>query len=304
MSGRLEITVGPLLFNWPAEAVRTFYRRVADDPAVDRVYLGEVVCGKRGPLLADALAESAEALEAGGKTVVWSTLALPANRRELRASAALVEAGGPVEINDISALARASTGAPAGTPFVAGPFLNVYNEAAARELMRRGCVRLCANIELSLGAVAAIARGCPGLEVELFAYGRLPLALSGRCYHARLHGLHKDACQFVCERDPDGLAVATVEATPFLAMNGVQTLSHGVHVVDVEPARLREAGVGALRLSPHTGDMAAVSAAFRRFADGRSSPPELRAALAAAGPPGPLVNGYLHGARGLELLDA
>mgnify|MGYP000529376250 CR=1 FL=1 len=47
------------------------------------------------------------------------------------------------------------------------------------------------------------------------AYGRLPLALSGRCYHARAQGLHKDSCQLVCDRDPDGLAVRTLEGQDF-----------------------------------------------------------------------------------------
>lgn len=291
---RIELTLGPLLFNWPADQVREFYARMADEAAVERVYLGEVVCGKRGPLLAEALLESAERLEAAGKVVVWSTLALAATPRELRGMGDLVAAGGLVELNDIAGLYQTAPGAA----FVAGPFLNVYNEAAAQELMRRGCVRLCANVEAPLASVSAIAAACPGLEIEVFAYGRLPLALSGRCYHARAHGLHKDACQFVCDRDPDGMAVRTVEGEPFLAINGVQTLSHGVQLADTSPDVLRAAGVGALRLSPQTGDMAAIAQAFRRFLDGETDSRGLRVAVQAAGPPGPLVNGYLAGAAG------
>ena len=129
--------------------------------------------------------------------------ALPATSREGRLARDLIAAASLVELNDISGLAHLEPGAG----FVAGPLLNIYNEAAARELMRRGCVRLCANVELPLTSIAAIAAACPGLEIEIFAYGRLPLALSGRCYHARAHGLHKDACQFVCEGDPDGMAI-------------------------------------------------------------------------------------------------
>lgn len=295
MTVPLELVLGPLLFNWAPERIADFYGRIADEAPVERVNLGEVVCGKRAPLLEAALATAAERLEAGGKTVVWSAPALPASPRERSSARALVAAGDLVELNDLSGLAHL----PAGAPFVAGPFLNIYNEAAARELMRRGCVRLCANVELSLAAIAAIARGCPGLDLEIFAYGRLPLALSGRCYHARQQGLHKDNCRFVCDRDPDGLAVRTLEGEPFLAINGVQTLSHGVQLADIPPAELRAAGVGALRLSPHTGDMVAVIAAFRRFADGALDAEGLRRAVEAAGPPGPLVNGYLAGKAGL-----
>ena len=300
MTAPLDLGLGPLLFNWSPGRITDFYGRIADETPVDRVYLGEVVCGKRAPLLEAALTVAAERLERGGKTVVWSGPALPATPRERSGARALVAAGDLVELNDLSGLAHL----PAGAAFVAGPFLNIYNEAAARELTRRGCVRLCANVELSLAAVAAIAQGCPGLEIEIFAYGRLPLALSGRCYHARQHDLHKDNCRFVCDRDPDGLAVRTLEGEPFLAINGVQTLSHGVQLADIPPADLKAAGVRALRLSPHTGDMVAVIAAFRRFADGALDREGLRRAVEAAGPPGPLVNGYLAGKAGLAPVGA
>lgn len=294
----LTLTLGPLFFNWSPDRIGDFYGRIADETPIDRVHLGEVVCGKRAPLLDTALALAADRLERGGKAVVWSAPALPATPRERRAARELVATGALVELNDLSGLAHLAPGAA----FVAGPFLNVYNEMAARELMRRGCVRLCANVELSLPAITAISGACPGLELELFAYGRLPLALSGRCYHARAHGLHKDSCQFVCDQDPDGRAVRTLEGEAFLALNGVQTLSHGVHLADIAPESLRAAGVGALRLSPQTGDMGAVIAAFRRFADGATTSADLRAAVTAAGPPGPLVNGYLSGTAGRALV--
>lgn len=291
------LTLGPLLFHWSVDRIVDFYARIADEAPVERVYLGEVVCGKRAPLVGHALAEAAERLTAAGKEVVWSGLGLPATVRDRRAIAALAGTPDLVEVNDISGLLDRAA------PFVAGPLLNVYNEAAAQELVDRGCVRLCANVELSLDAVRAISRACSGLEIEIFAFGRLPLALSGRCYHARHHGLHKDACQFVCERDPDGLRLSTLEGRGFLAVNGVQTLSDGVQLADVEPAALADAGVAALRLSPHTTDMAAVARAFREFLDGGIGRAGLRDRVAGLGPPGPLVNGYLHGAAGMASVE-
>ena len=299
MSDPIQLALGPLLFNWAPDRIRDFYARIADEAPVDRIYLGEVVCGKRAPLIDAALADAAGRLSQAGKTVIWSTLGLPALRRDRKAIAALAaEQEMLIEINDVSGL-RGRTG-----PFVAGPLLNVYNEGAARELMRRGCVRLCANVELSLEAVSAIAAACPGLEIELFAFGRLPLALSGRCYHARHHGLHKDACQFICDRDPDGLALKTLDGRDFLAVNGVQTLSHGVQLVEAEPGVLRAAGVTALRLSPHTADMIEVAMAFRERADGRIDSVELAARIAESGPPGALVGGYLRGDPGLRPVGA
>lgn len=299
MSDPIQLTLGPLLFNWAPDRIRDFYGRIADEAPVDRVYLGEVVCGKRAPLIDAAMADAADRLGQAGKTVVWSTLGLPALRRDRKAIATLAaEQEMLIEINDVSGL-LGRTG-----PFVAGPLLNVYNEGAARELRARGCVRLCANVELSLEAVSAIAAACPGLEIELFAFGRLPLALSGRCYHARHHGLHKDSCQFICDRDPDGLALKTLDGRDFLAVNGVQTLSHGVQLIDAGPDTLRAAGVTALRLSPHTADMVAVATAFRDRADGRIDAADLAARVTASGPPGALVGGYLRGEAGVQLVGA
>ena len=44
-----HLTLGPLLFHWPAHKRRDFYLRIADEAPIDTVYLGEVVCSKREP---------------------------------------------------------------------------------------------------------------------------------------------------------------------------------------------------------------------------------------------------------------
>lgn len=290
----MELALGPLLFNWPVERVEAFYAGIADEAAFETVYLGEVVCGKRQPLLREALGCAAERLEAAGKRVIWSTLALPATPRERRLAAEF--AADPdhlMEAGDMSAVWLRTPNA-----FVAGPLLNVYNAPAAAELVRMGCVRLCANVELSLASIAEIAKACRGLELELFAFGRLPLALSSRCAQARMEGLHRDACRYVCDRHPDGMDVSTLEGQGFLAVNGLQTLSHGCQLVDVPVATLRDAGVSSLRLSPHSLDMIAAARLFRRFADEIITPEELARGIEALGPPGPLVSGYLHGEAG------
>lgn len=291
-----ELTIGPLMFLWSPERIADFYGAVADSPDVARVYLGEVICGKRAPLATRALAEAAERLDAAGKEVVWAGQAMPATPREVQALRDLAAGGGRIEVNDFAALASL----PPGAPFVAGPLLSLYNEAAMGVLIERGCERLCPNVELSLEVIGQISRAYPDLEIELFAYGRMPLALSGRCYHARARKLHKDKCLFACEDDPDGMPVHTLERAPLLAVNGVQTLSHGVELADLAPEALRRAGVTALRISPHSGDPRKLLAAFGAFARGNCSAAALREAVAAAGTPGPLVNGYLHGRAGHE----
>jgi len=293
---RVALTLGPLFFHWPAERLRNFYFRIADETALERVHVGEVVCGKRMPFSDPVWPEIIERLERGGKEVVLSTLAAPATVRERKAIAELCADGRLVEVNDITALP-----ARGGRPFVTGPFLNVYNEATARFLARHGATTICPPVELSLDTVGTIAGACPEAEFELFAFGRLPLALSGRCYHARLHGLHKDSCQFTCEQDPDGLAVDTLDDQPFLAINGVQTLSAQIHSLLVEPAELAARNIRRLRLSPHGCDMVEVTRTYRDLVEERQDPEGARFVLSCLELPGTLVDGYAHGLAGSQL---
>jgi collagenase-like PrtC family protease len=290
---QIKLTLGPLFFHWPAQRLRDFYSRIADEAPVERVHVGEVVCGKRMPFSDPAWPEIIERLERAGKEVVLSTLAAPATVRERRTIGELCADDRLVEINDVTALPARN-----GKPFVTGPFLNVYNEATAHFLVRRGAVTICPPVELSLATVGTIAAGCPDVEFEIFAFGRLPLALSGRCYHARLHGLHKDSCQFTCEQDADGLAVDTLDDQSFLAINGVQTLSAQVHAVLADPAELAARRIRRLRLSPLGCDMVQVARIYRSVIEGEQDPQGARALLSSLALPGSLVDGYAHGEAG------
>src|SRR6476646_11698716 len=91
---------------------------------------------------------------------------------------------------------------------------------------------------------------------------------SARCYHARAHGRTKDTCLFVCENDPDGLVLSTLEQKPFLVANGVQTLSFEYLNLAQEIPALKAAGVSRYRLSPHSCDMVQVATIFRGVLDG------------------------------------
>jgi collagenase-like PrtC family protease len=287
------LTLGPVLFHWPAERLLDFYRRIADEAPVERVHVGEVVCGKRMPFSDPCWPDVIDRLERAGKEVVLATLAAPATVRERRSIAELCGDERMVEVNDITALP-----ARAGQPFVTGPFLNVYNEATAQFLARQGARAICPPVEVSMAATGAMAKAYPEIRFELFAFGRLPLAISGRCYHARLHGLHKDSCQFTCEKDPDGLAVDTLDDQAFLAINGVQTLSNQVQAFCPMPEALAAQAISRLRLSPHTCDMVAVAQAYRALLDGHEEPAATRARLAGLDLPGEMVEGYVHGKPG------
>ncbi len=276
------LVLGPVLFNWPVDTWADFLARVADEVDVDRVHVGEVVCSKREPFFADRLPEVIERLQRGGKTVVVDTLALVTLKRERQLVADLVGLEGvEIEINDLTPLATLEP----GRRFAVSPLVNVYNEGTLGWLASRGAWSVCLAPELPLASVQALAREGArlGVETQVFAFGRLPLAISGRCYHARIHGLAKDSCRYVCAEDPDGLEVDTLDGEAFLSINGVQTLSQDCATVIDEVDALLAAGVASFRLSPQTGDMAAVAAAFRDRLAGRIDGSEAAARLAAAG---------------------
>lgn len=295
-----KLTLGPLLFNWPVEAQRDFYFRIADEAPVDVVYLGEVVCSKRAAAFAPHIPEVVERLTQAGKAVVHSTLALVMTAREcaaIRDAAADPELR--LEANDISAAALL-----AGRPHVIGPFVNVYNEGTLRYLADNGATRIALPNELSAAAIGALAGAADGVEIEVQVFGRLPLAISARCYHARAHGLHKDGCQYVCEEDRDGMAVETLDGDPFLAVNGTQTLSHAYCSLIHELAPLVEMGVDCFRLWPHSLDMVAVARIFRAVLDGREDADAAAANLSRLAPGVTLANGFYHGREGAAAIAA
>jgi O2-independent ubiquinone biosynthesis protein UbiV len=288
---RLSLTLGPVLFNWPVARWIEFYNRIADEAPVDRVCLGEVVCSKRKPFLDEVILGTVDRLERGGKEVVYSTLALPTTKREMRDIGDMIEAGYLIEANDIAAVHLLD-----GKPHIVGPFVNVYNEEALAQHLKLGATRVCLPPELPLDSIKTMA--AKNQAVEVFAFGRPPLALSARCYAARSHGMAKDACQFVCEGYGDGMEVTTIDGTPFLAVNGIQTLGYTVTAATQQIAALVEAGVVSLRLSPQSCDMVKVAQIFRSLADGLMTPREAHEALGVLALPGPLSDGFLRGLPG------
>lgn len=289
-----RLCLGPVLFHWPPEELRDFYFRIADEAPLDTVCLGEVVCSKRVTFFAPYLSDVMARLEAAGKQVVISSLALIMTDAEMQAVRDLAaQPGLLVEANDIAAVALLK-----GRPHTVGPFVNVYNEGTLGYLAANGAVRISLPAELPADAVAVLAAAAGSVEIEVQAFGRLPLAISARCYHARAHDLHKDGCRYVCADDADGLDVETIEGAAIFAVNGTQTLSHGVCNLIGELAALRAMGVGCLRLWPQSCDMVAVAQTFRDVLDGREDAGAAEAGLATLVPWAQFTNGYFHGREG------
>ena len=199
-----------------------------------------------------------------------------------------------VEANEWGAVRLLSE---AGAHFIAGPTLNVYNPQTLDVLAGLGAVAWLPPVETSRASLASLLELAPdGMETEVFAYGKLPLAYSARCFTARHYNLPKDDCQFRCLDHPDGLTLSTREGEAFLSLNGTQTQSAGVYSLIDELPALRELGVAALRLSPQFRHMGRVVDAFHAALAGATRPAEMLARVM----PGRPVDGYWRGKAGLE----
>lgn len=289
----MKLSLGPLQYYWPADQVRDLYARAKDWP-VDVVYLGEVVCGKRRELGPDDWLAIAEDLAGAGKEVVLSTQALMEAESEVSTMKRVCNNGRfPVEANDMGAVRLL-----AGSPFVAGPHVNAYNPETLALLADLGAYRWVLPMELSREGLANLQTGRPaGMETEVFAFGRLPLAFSARCFTARAANLPKDQCGFRCYEDTEGKGLFTQEEQQLFTVNGIQlqsaTPANLVRAVD----DMRNLGVDVVRISP-SADTDAVVEAFRAVMDGRKEAPQAEADLAHLSESG-WSNGYWYGEAGM-----
>jgi collagenase-like PrtC family protease len=291
----MKLALGPVLYYWPRDTMMAFYESVAASP-VDIVYLGETVCSRRHELRLPDWLSLAAMLADAGKEVVLSTQALLesssdlANLRKLTANGRFA-----IEANDIGAVHCLD----GSVPFVAGPHLNLYNEDSVALMAQLGARRWVMPLEMGRAALAAMQQSRPeGLETEVFAYGRMPLAFSARCFTARHRNLGKDDCQFSCMAHPDGLELRTRDADTFLILNGTQIQSHLVYNLLGDMAVMEALGVDVLRISPQAQHTDAVLALFDRARRGAVDPVQALAGLAPL-MPAPSCDGYWHGKPGM-----
>lgn len=293
----MEITLGPVLYEWPRERLFSFYEEAAD-MEVDRVVIGEVVCSRRRGLDPEAAARVAERLERAGKRVSIATLALVTGDDELDRIRELAALPWPLEANDMGAVAIAHS---AGRTFHAGPHLECYNAEDLEVLRSLGAARFALPVELSIASAARIIERT-GAEVELFAHGRPPLTFSWRCYTSRAEGLKKSNCAHGCSRRPSGMLMGTLDGEDAFVMNGTSVLGAATQTLVAETDRMEAAGVAGARISPEAEQTAAVAALFRRRLAGLVSAAEALDAAAAAAPPGGICNGWHRGAAGRDLV--
>jgi O2-independent ubiquinone biosynthesis protein UbiV len=276
----MKLSLGPLLYYWPRDTVFAFYEGIAAS-AADVVYLGEVVCSRRHEVRFEDWIAIARMLSAAGKEAVLSAQALIESEGELKILRRIVANGEfRVEANDWSAvkLLAGSEG------WVAGPHANVYNPQTLALMHELGARRWAMPFEATREMTAGLVEARPeGMEAEIFAQGRLPLAMSARCFTARRFNLQRETCEYRCLDFPDGMELRTREDQPFLAVNGVQTQSAAVYSLIAEARELRAAGLDFIRVSPQSNGTVELLRAWRRALDGEPWPA-----------PAGSVNGFWH----------
>lgn len=269
----MKFSLGPLLFYWPKADTQAFYEAAAQSQA-DIVYLGETVCSKRRELKVDDWIALARQVASSGKQTVLSTLALISAPSELREVKRLVDNGSLlIEANDLGTVQLARE---AGLPFVCGPAINAYNAEVLRLLLKSGMQRWVMPVELSRDWLVQLAQDLgkerQQFEVEVFAYGHLPLAYSARCFTARSLDKPKDNCELACIHYPTGRLANSREGQKVFNLNGIQTQSGYCYNLGNELAGM-DGLVDVVRLSPEGMETLEMLARFRANQHGQAPLP-------------------------------
>lgn len=291
----MELTVGPVLFEWKRDEMIRFYKEV-EQMDVDRVYIGEVVCTKKRALRLDDIAAIKDGLEKAGKKVTLSSLAVVSNDEELDFTRSLVSLASSVEANDMSVLNIVD---PLVREVFAGPHITTYNAPSLEFLLSIGVSRAALPVELPRDAVAYNIKNT-GIFAEVFAHGKVPLAFSWRCYTSRAYGLSKTECRHDCANFPDGMELKNVDGVPVFTVAGTTLLSADTYTLVEQVEDLRSIGVKALRVSPQSKGTALVADVFRRRIDGAIGPEEGLAELAATAER--FCNGWYMGGAGKDYI--
>ncbi|CAG9296299.1 U32 family peptidase [Celerinatantimonas diazotrophica] len=288
----MQYAIGPVLYFWPKEELADFYNTVKHSD-INIVYIGETVCNKRREMKVNDWLDLAKELAQAGKQVILSTQALLQAPSEIKELEKYCDNGEfMVEANDLGAVELLHQH---GLPFVCGSAINIYNKDALAIMLSQGMKRWVMPVELSRQWLSELLAELPEqmraqFEVEVFAYGHLPLAYSARCFTARSLNRSKDDCQLCCKDYPSGRQVLSQEGQPVFVLNGIQTQSGQCYNLCNDQSGMQGL-VDILRISPEYHHTEQVIEQFKQAALGKKQPLHHE------------VNGYWHQVPGLEYVS-
>jgi collagenase-like PrtC family protease len=292
----MELSLGPVLFDWKRKDLLKFYKQV-EFMEVDTVYLGDVVCSRRKGLTIDDLKSIAERLTKSGKNVYLSTLAIVSNDEEIDYIRELATLGYPLEANDASAIAIAKE---TGSSCAAGPHITSYNTGDIEFLKRKGVERITFPVELPAESIRYNIENSE-ITSEVFAHGKVPLAFSWRCYTSRAFGLNASNCEFDCRKFPDGMVINSLDDAPLFTINGKSILSANTYTLIEMTGELKSMNVDTLRISPQWEGTAEIVKIFKERIDGRIDNASALEMLKATSSEG-FSNGWFKGTAGKDYL--
>lgn len=262
----MKYALGSVLYFWPKATMEDFYHQTKSSDA-DIIYLGESVCSKRRELRFKDYLAIAKELSQTGKQIVLSTMALLEAPSELNELKRYCDNGEfLVEANDMGAIQHLSQHS---LPFVAGPALNIYNHQTIKLLHKQGMIRWCVPVEMPRDKLSVIAKHCEEIgvrdkiDIEVLAYGHLPLAYSARCFTARSEDRPKDDCQLCCIKYPQGRLTKSQESEDLFVLNGIQTMSGSCYNLSKEQPQM-EGLVDVVRISPESDEVFEVISQFKQ----------------------------------------
>lgn len=268
----MKLAIGNILYFWERQQIEDFYQQ-AKTSSADIIYIGESVCSKRRELKLDNWIDLGKEIEACGKQVVLSSLALLEAKSEFSMlKKVCTNHNFLVEANDFGAVQILHE---AGLPFIAGSALNIYNQHDLNYLYKKGMQRWVMPVELSKDWLINIRHELNELnlkdkfEIEVYGYGHLPLAYAARCFTARSENKPKDQCELSCIKYPKGREIKSQEGDMLFNMNGIQTLSgKAQNLINDLPSM--NGLVDIVRINPNSLESLTWLTLFRHNLDGKA----------------------------------
>lgn len=271
----MQFSLGPILYYWPKQKMLEFYQQAAES-AIDIVYLGEAVCHKRREFTFNDYMQTAHLLREAGKQVCLSTMTLLEAPSELRELQRYCDNGDfLIEANDVGAISLLNE---RKLPFIVGSAISIYNQHALKQMIDLEMQRWVLPVELSQDGLTSILntdiiqQQRSAFEVELFAFGHLPLAWSARCFTARSEQRHKDQCELCCINYPNGRTVDSQDGQRLFILNGIQTQS-GARYNLINQLPYMADNVDIVRLSPQSEHTFTWLEQFRNNVQGEAPQP-------------------------------